>query len=187
MLKAYKKNIFCLESLWNENIEQRLSVLPILEVIAKMDEIKFAHLSCNTVAEFQYNVKLLSRKKSYKILYLAFHGNIGKILFADKSELDLNELAEILGNNFRNWTIHFGSCNTLKAKDKVLYDFVNKTNVDLITGFTKTISWAESSAFELLLLHWIQYYKNPKYLWKYLEKSFPDLIKINGLRFFHKG
>lgn len=62
MLKSYKKNIFCLESLWNENTEQKLSVLPILELTAKMNEIKFIHLSCNTLAEFKYNIKLISRK-----------------------------------------------------------------------------------------------------------------------------
>jgi hypothetical protein len=186
MLKSYKKNIFCLESLWDENIEQKLSVLPILELVAKLDDVKLVHLSCNTIAEFEYNIRLISRKKSYKILYLAFHGSIGKIHFADKSELDLNDIADILGNHFRDWVIHFSSCNTLEVDDDALSEFVDETNVGLVTGYTKTVDWAESAAFELLLFHWLQYYKSPRHLWNYLQKTFPDLIEVNGLKFCYK-
>lgn len=54
MLKSYKKNIFCLESLWNKDIEQKLSVLPLLEITAKINDIKFCHLTCNPLAEFKF-------------------------------------------------------------------------------------------------------------------------------------
>jgi len=185
MLSSYKKNIFCLESLWDGDVEQKLSVLPILEVTAKMNDIKFVHLSCNTEVEFRYNINLISRKKSYKVLYLAFHGETGKILL-DDSAINLRDLAEIMKKKFKGWTIHFGSCSTLKAEDKVLREFVEKTGASLVTGYTKAVSWAESAALDMLLFCTLQSYKSPKYLGSFMAKTYPDLIELSGFRFFLK-
>lgn len=184
MLAPNKKNIFCLESLWDGDIEQKLSVLPILEMTAKMNEIKFVHLSCNTLAEFSYNINLISRKKSYKILYLAFHGRRGKILFDDDSTLNLHNLAKIMKKKFKGWAVHFSSCNTLKADDQDLREFLETTGAGLITGYAKSIGWAESVALDMLLFCRLQSYKNPKHLGNFMEKTYPDLIRLNGFRFF---
>lgn len=68
------------------------------------------------------------------------------ISFADGFDLALEDLSEIMKKRFEGWVIHLGSCNTLKTNDKTLQNFVEKTGVSLITGFTKDVDWAETSA-----------------------------------------
>ena len=52
----HKNKILCLEGLWDNNLEQRLSVKPLLEIISKLNGIKFTHCPCNTVSEFQFHL-----------------------------------------------------------------------------------------------------------------------------------
>lgn len=184
LLKSHKKNIFCLESLWNENVERKLSVLPLLEVTEKVKNVKFIHLTCNTVSEFKFNIKFLKRKKSYQILYLAFHGIAEGIQFADGTCLTLDELATIMNDDFKDLIVHFGTCSTLKAKDESLANFVNTTNVRMLSGFTTDVEWEESAALELLYFSSLQQYKNIKYLNAFFQKSYPDLIKLTGFKTF---
>ncbi len=182
--KSYPKNIFCLESLWNENVEKKLSVLPLLEVTEKAKNIRFIHLTCNTVCEFKFNIKFLKRKKSYQILYLAFHGVAEGIQLADGTCLALDELAILMNDDFEDLIVHFSSCNTLKAKEETLVDFVSKTNIRMLSGFTTDVGWTESAALELLYFSSLQQYKNVKYLNAFFQKSYPDLIKLTGFKTF---
>jgi hypothetical protein len=94
---SYKKHIACLESLWNTELEDRWSVHPILELIANMQDLKLAHLSCNTEPEFAYNLRVLSKRRSYGILYLAFHGAPGQVCLADDTSVSLEELQNYRG------------------------------------------------------------------------------------------
>ena len=77
-MRYRKRNIACLESMWNGHIENKLNVLPTLELISKTMESKFSHLTCNTREELQYNLNLLC-KRNYGVLYFAFHGSPGRI------------------------------------------------------------------------------------------------------------
>lgn len=186
LLRSYAKNIFCLESLWNDEVEKKLSVLPLLELSEKCSDIKYIHLSCNTISEFKFNLKFLPRKKSYQILYLAFHGSVENIHFADGTGLSLEDLAEIMQSDFSNLVVHFSSCSTLKAEDKKLSEFVKKTKVKMLSGYGKKVDWNESAALELLFISALQKYKNISYLNSFFEKSYPDLIKATSFKTFTK-
>src|SRR5213593_5182643 len=78
--KSHKKNIACLESLWDGNIESRLSVVPLLELASRVDEIRFSYLTCNTEDELEHNLDKLKNKRGYGILYLACHGKPGELV-----------------------------------------------------------------------------------------------------------
>ncbi len=177
-----KRNVACLESLWDDKTEDRLNVVPILELISKTLDVKCSQLNCNTENEFEYNLGLL-RKRNYGILYLGFHGSGGTIFLHDKSEIDLAEIAEMMGNGFSDWIIHFGSCGVLRKK-KALEDFVGNTQVAVATGFTKTIDWIESAALELLLFQAFQTYTNPKLACRSMLTKYPDLVNRTGFCFY---
>jgi len=73
--------------MWDRRTENRLNVLPTLELISKTQEARFSHLTCNTREELKYNLNLLC-KRNYGILYFATHGSPGKIhLHRDKVTL----------------------------------------------------------------------------------------------------
>jgi|KBSMisStandDraft_5_1062788.scaffolds.fasta_scaffold64950_2 hypothetical protein len=180
-MRSRKRNIACLESLWNGNTEIRLNVLPTLELISKTQESKFSHLTCNTRDELKYNLNLLC-KRNYGTLYFACHGSPGRIhLHRDK--MTLTELAQMMNHRFANWVIHFGTCSTLRKSSEV-ESFVESTGVALATGFTKDVDWIESSAFELLLFKALHNLKSPKVVCRHLLNKYPDLVEATGFKFF---
>lgn len=181
-MSSKKKNIACLESLWDNKTENRLNVLPILELISRNYNVKFSHLSCNTESEFQYNLKLLC-KRNYSILYLGFHGSGGKIYLHDETEINFTKLAEMMNCKFTDWIVHFGSCGVLRRK-KDLAQFVENTEIRLATGFERTVGWIESAAFELLLFQAFLDYQSPKVACRSISNKFPDLVEQTGFCFY---
>lgn len=177
----YTKNIACLESLWNTDLEDRWSVLPILNVIANVQDLKLAHLSCNTEAEFAFNLKMLGKRRSYGILYLAFHGGPGELYLADDTSISLEVLSEYMGSRFRDWIIHFGCCSTIRVSKQRLNDFVEATGVKMVLGYTKDIDWIESSALDLLVFQALQQYVDLQACWRAIQKNYPDLVERTGL------
>jgi hypothetical protein len=174
-----KRNIACLESMWDKRTENRLSVLPSLELIKRTQSSEHSHLTCNTREELKYNLKLVC-KRNYGVLYFAFHGSPGRIhLHRDK--ITLEELAEMMAGRFTNWIIHFGTCSTMR-KPTAVSRFVEETGVSLVTGFTKDVDWIESSAFELLLFKAFHTYQSPKVLCKHLRSKYPDLAELTGFK-----
>ena len=180
----YLKNIACLESLWNDELENRLSVLPILELTSRATTAKFVHLTCNTRAELRYNLSILSKRKSCGILMLAFHGDPGKIRLAEHHLVSLESLATMMGRRFAAWVVHFASCSTVKIDNKRLARFVSETQVALVTGFIKQLDWTEGAVMDLLLLRWLQDYRDLNALWKHLQKKYPELIAATGMKAF---
>lgn len=178
----YLKNIACLESLWTEDLENRLSVLPILELTSRSTSAKFVYLTCNTRSELRHNLRLLCRKKTYGVLLLAFHGDPGKIELSGHVLVTLETLASMMGRHFTGWIVHFASCGTLKVDDERLARFVSDTGVAMVTGFTRELDWTEGAVMDLLLLRWLQYYRDLAALLRHLRKNYPDLIATTGMR-----
>lgn len=179
---CYLKNIACLESLWDDELENRLSVRPILELTARATTAKFAYLTCNTKAELKLNLGLLSRKKSYGVLVLAFHGDPGKIELAEHVRVSLDSLATMMQRSFAGWVVHFASCGTMRVDDAQLRRFVSETGVAMVTGFTKEVDWIDGAVMDLLLLRWLQYYRDLNALWKHLRRNYADLIDLSGMK-----
>lgn len=167
--------------MWERRTENRLNVLPTLELISKTQDAKFSHMTCNTREELKYNLNLLC-KRNYGVLYFAFHGSPGKIhLHRDK--VSLTELAAMMNHRFAGWIIHFGTCSTLRKPREVGY-FIQQTNVDLVTGFTKDVDWIESSAFELLLFKAFHTYRSPKIVCRHLMTKYSGLAELTGFTYF---
>jgi hypothetical protein len=184
--KNSAKNIACLEALWDDNLEQRISASALLDLAAKINEVKFTLLSCNTREEFEFNINKLciSRiKKHYGVLYFVFHGEPGWISLSNEVSLSLEELADIMGDRFKGWIVHFSSCSTLAIKENRLKKFIRKTKVSLVIGYTKNMSWSECMAMDLLLFENIANYKRLWDMKKFVGSRYEALVKMTGLRF----
>ncbi|HMQ03798.1 MAG TPA: hypothetical protein PKD26_07770 [Pyrinomonadaceae bacterium] len=179
-----KRNIACLESMWTRRIENRLNVLPTLELVSRTMEARFSHLTCNTREELRYNLNLLC-KRNYGVLYFAFHGSPGKI-HLHSGKITLTELAEMMGKRFGHWVVHFGTCSTMRKPREVEY-FAEATGVALVTGFTKDVDWIESSAFELLLFKAFQTYQSPRVICRHLLTKYAELAELTGFKYFPKA
>ena len=188
VFKTYEKNIVCLESLRDGVTDEWISVAPVIEFLAKLNEVKFTHLTCKNRIEFKFNLREVcnhGRKRDHAILYLAFHGKAGGILLPDGDSLSLEELADLMGDKFQDWVVHLGSCSTLSAKESRVRDFFRSTKVALLVGYRKRVDWTESTSMDLILLDWMENYKNMGAMKKKVESSYQDLISATGLCIYH--
>jgi hypothetical protein len=183
-VEQYLKNIVCLESLWDKDLENRLSMLPIMELTGRTTNARLVFLTCNTKAELKHNLDLVRKKKVYNILVLAFHGVTGKIELPGDKLVPLEELAEIMKRGFAGWVVHFASCGTVQVDHERMAKFVEQTGVAMVTGYTHLVDWTEGAVMDLLLLRWLQYYRNLGALLKHLHKNYPDLLALTGLKAF---
>jgi len=182
--EQYLKNIVCLESLWDKDLENRLSMLPIMELTGRSTNARFVFLTCNTKAELKHNLDLVRRKRVYNILVLAFHGVTGKIELPGDELVPLEALAKMMKRGFAGWVVHFASCGTVHVDDERMARFVSETGVAMVTGYTNLVDWTEGAVMDLLLLRWLQYYRNLGALVKHLRKNYRDLAKLTGLKVY---
>lgn len=180
-VKDYEKHIACLESLWDENIEnETLTFAPILNMISQLYEVNYIRLACNTEGEFRYNLDLISKQKEYDILYFAFHGDAGTLYLHDGTALTLDTIASAMGRKFKGWIVHFGSCGTMNLGEKELAAFAQKTGAAMLVGYTETVDWAESAALDLLFLTYVQSYVDMHAFWAEFEERYRSLIEAIG-------
>jgi hypothetical protein len=183
--ESYRKNIDCLESFWTSDVENRLSVQPVVELAAKENYVKAVLLTSNTVEELEYNLKIAPNRNGYRVLYFAFHGVPGGILVPG-SFIDLEAMADFMGKRFSNWIVHFGSCATLRTEKSRIINFMEKTRVLMVVGYKKRTNWMDGAAIDLLLLDWLQAYKDMRKFWTRFRNTYRDLIRETGLDAFHR-
>jgi hypothetical protein len=171
-----------MESFWDSKLEDRLNVLPVLELLEKTETCKYIHLSCNTPAELEYNLRLVGQRRP-GVLYLAFHGSPGKIHLGKRTKLGLDELASMMGGRFRNWIVHLSSCSIFRASSTVKR-FADDTQASLVTGFTTQVDWLESAAFELLLFRQFATYRSPRIICRNIKKKHSEFAEQLGFEHY---
>jgi hypothetical protein len=179
-VKSYRKHVACLEGLWDLNVARPLTVRHILQTGADVAGFRFAHLTCNTGAEFDYNLRLLRGLRGFGVLYLAFHGSPGRIELPTET-LELEELARRMGRGFKGWIVHLGACATVRVPAPRLEAFVQSTGVAMVLGYRKNVDWLESAGAELLLLDRLQRYVDLGSMWSGFQKDHPGLVERTGL------
>lgn len=152
-----KKGIFCLEGLWHDDLRNRSTVEPVLDLLELNSDIPFLHSDCATRVEFEFYIKkwIKNTYNRYPILYLAFHGLENGILI-DKEPFTLDEFSSLLEGKCKNRVFVFASCSTIKTDRRNLKRFLKKTNALAICGYRRTVPWIMATAFELILLSTMQ-------------------------------
>lgn len=177
----YIKNIYCLEGNWNTNPNSKQSIKPILELLKTTCGIRYIHIKCDTKAELLKYLRQFTfkRYKNYKILYIAFHGKSNRI-YTGKDYTSLKEFGEVLESSLDGKIIHFGSCSTLKTSNKRIQEFLETTNADSISGYSKTIDFIDSTALDLLYFKLLQNYKHCLKAQRELKIQNPELNNYLG-------
>ncbi len=168
-------------------MEDRLTVVPILQVIGRMNDTRVVHLTCNTPAEFEFALGAIPSRSPFGILSFAFHGCPGEVMLGDGTLVTLPDLAACMGRKFSSWVVHFGSCGTLRADSADLEKFMAETGVDLLLGYTKNVDWIDAAAMDLILFQRLQQYKYTRSMWSYVKKNYSELVRRTGLTIFPSG
>jgi hypothetical protein len=152
----------------------------VVRTLATFHRQPYVHLTCNTAPELRHNLGVLRRRPGYGILYLALHGHPGHIELG-AADLSLDELAEYLGRGFKDWVVHFGTCQTMAVERAELRRFLNATGVAMVAGYRKSVDWVDAAALDFLLLDWLQEYRDTSAMWRRFKATYPDLIRVTGL------
>lgn len=153
------KGVFCLEGPWENDLGDKSSVRPILELLEARSDVKYVYKDCVEEDEFNYYLSKwiqVKYKKKYPILYLAFHGKKGKICLNNKVEYSILKMSEQLAGKCTNAIIILGSCSTMDVNGHKLRKFLHDTDACAILGYRADVDWIQSTAFELLMLTTLQ-------------------------------
>jgi hypothetical protein len=147
--------IFCLETDWGDRLADRLSVEPQLRMLESSPHCgQVVRRDAGTRAEFERYLSLWlhRRYQAIPLAYLAFHGSPA-VIWVGEDRITLEEFGDLLSpRRAVGRTIYFGSCETLKADPRTLQRFCRLSGAKAIVGYTKSVDWFESAAFDLLML-----------------------------------
>lgn len=175
-----QNGIFCLEGEWDSDLRKRTSVLPVLELLERMGQVKSIHRDVSTTAELSHYLGKWAQQRyaDYRVLYLATHGDKGLLYWCGKQATTLEELAELLGDSAQGRYLYLGSCLTL-FDERQAKAFVEATGVAAIMGYRKEVDWLESASFEVVLLAAIaNHHGRPATLFKRLMQRHSGIAKL---------
>jgi Family of unknown function (DUF6642) len=146
--------VFCLEGQWEEDLTDRVTVRPTLELLERLRQIQFIHKDVATSAELDHFLDrwMLRAYANYRVGYFAMHGRAGGLELSRRHSVPLQHIAARIDGKCTGRRLYFGSCSVLGASDQALQEFLHQTGAELICGYTKEVDWAESAAFDTVLL-----------------------------------
>ena len=152
------KGVFCLEGLWENDLKKPSTIQPLLGFLKQNASIPYIYRDCGTLNEFEFYISKFPQHqyKDYPILYLAFHGEPGKILLSAKQEYAITEIGELLKGRCKGQIILIGSCSVLDIDKRILKTFLKVSGALAVLGYTNNVHWMRSSAFEMLILSELQ-------------------------------
>lgn len=151
-----KPQLLCLEGQWDEGngLLDPSTVEPVMELAVKLGLLgAVVHRDVATAAEFEHYLDawLAAKAKRLTIGYLAFHGLPG-VLCIGGEEYSLDRLAESIRGRGQGRVLYLGSCLTLAQDAETLRSFCGDTGIKALVGYTASVDFVESAAFDLIVL-----------------------------------
>ena len=174
--------IFCVEGAWSTKLTSKASVRDLLELLEKVDGIRFIHHPVDSVEGLFDAVRRWNQKQyaRYSLGYFAFHGEPGRIQIGRRT-VSLQALGEALRGSSGK-ILYFGSCSVLRVPSRELDAFCDLCGSPCIIGFTRDVEWLESAALDLILLDAIARRRDPSGVRQWLVREFRGLADRLGLR-----
>lgn len=159
--------VFCIES-WSGQITSKSSVLPLLQFLSQdPDGIRFVHQRVESTRELHHYMCRFAGLGSYGVAYIAMHGSPGKV-YAGNAALTLDRLGDWArlddpqppsehgqvewSADLKGKVLYLGSCASLSKQERRVEALRKETGAIAICGYTRSVRWDESAAFELMLL-----------------------------------
>ena len=137
-----EKRIYCIEGHWNYGVgEAEPSVEPILQMLDSLGWWPYARRDCATVDEMRYWISQEwdQQCEDGSVLYLATHGEEGRISLSDGQSVDLAGIDA----NCNNCWVHFGGCNVLSVQEDRIRELMSKSRATVVSGYTVEAGWAD--------------------------------------------
>ncbi len=177
------KKIFCLEGEWEKSLKPKYSVESYLNYLDEAFSVRHIYRKVNSSVSLQKYLNTIGTKKyqDYKVVYLAFHGDSNLIELDHSESLNLDQLAELVGELLKDKIIHFGSCKTLLGSETDLKKFKKSTRAKMVSGYTTSVDFFDSSLLDMAFLYKIgDYPGHPGHIKGWLKKKHPVLFNELG-------
>lgn len=172
--------VFCLEpTIWwdDEGLPGRTTVLPTLEMLERMELLNFIHRPVLGRPDFDEYLRMRRRRnRSYKLIYLAFHGTEKGLTVGD-DDVSLEELAELIGRA-PDAVIHLGSCSVLRGNKPAARRFLEATEARVISGYRQDIDWVECAAFDQIFISYLAYYEKVGTALRFMKERHDGLRRL---------
>lgn len=180
MARAKKTpGIFCVEGPWTAQLTERSTVLPLLDLLARRNQVQYLYDRVHTKTELLHLLRKWPQRQysAFGIGYLAFHGSPGTIHLA-REKVTLDELAAELKGKLAGKVVHFGSCEVFDLPKADLEYFRSETGARAVTGYRVAVDWMQSAAFDLLFFDAFAYYKNMDAIERDVRRQAAGLAKL---------
>ena len=153
-----RKGIFCLEGLWENDLTKPSTIQPLLAFLKQNIQIPYIYRDCGTINEFEFYLSKFGQKtyRNYPILYLAFHGEPGRIFISGNKTYAIPEIGRFLEGRCGGKIILIASCSVLNIDTRILKRFLRTSGALAVLGYTNDVDWMRSSTFEMLILSTLQ-------------------------------
>jgi hypothetical protein len=176
--------LVCLETYWNETLFESFSVKPFFDAMAPLANppLRVAHRFVDSEAGLAYYARrpngVLWRQADLfdaPVYYLAFHGKPGTMISLT-GNIGAEPLVEAFagyGRGYKN-LVYFAACSVLRGArgERFAREFLKKTGVRAVIGYTTRVDWMASLVADLLFLH--RFYRDPS-PWRNLTKIFKSV------------
>ena len=181
-MKAPAK-LVCLETYWNEKLFQSFSVKGFFEAMAPLlhPPLMIAHRFVESEEGLAYYTKrpggVMWRQRDLfdaPIYYLAFHGRPAAVT-STLGRISARRLCEAFEGygGYKN-LVYFAACSVLRGKqgERFAKDFLKKTGVRAVIGYTTSVDWMASLVADMLFLQ--RFYSDPS-PWRNLKRIFASV------------
>ncbi len=178
-----KPGIFCLEGEWSSKLTDRSSVEPLLKTLEQVGRIDYIYRRVTTFDALVEQVQRWGQKqyRSYAVGYFAFHGSPG-FLHSGRRRVSLSDLGDMLRGTCRGKMLYFGACETIDIGRREVDAFRQVTGARAVMGFTHSVDWLESAAFDLLLLDALTYYRRSDKIEGWMRGEHGQLCRRLGFK-----
>jgi hypothetical protein len=146
----------CVEAEWKWDPPDRQTVAPMLDLLEAQGVAECARRDAVTEGELLHLIERWATDgafRGFRYLYLASHGESGKVWFADKRRTSIGRVADRIKPcpSAKHRVAHFGSCSVL-ADDRLAEDFMDRSGIGALYGYSEDVGWIDSAALDLLLI-----------------------------------
>ena len=175
-------SIYCLEGEWDQPVKDSQSVLPILDLLKRLDYLDYVHRHVLTKRDLKHQLRkvLKTAASTFPVIYIACHGS-EEGLDLGLDDITLSELATMMEGRLVDRVLHLGACSAMQRDDVDLRELARRTGARAVVGYEADVDWLESASFDLLVLGRLADGGRSDAIFNFLRRQNDSLAKTLGL------
>lgn len=175
-------SVYCLEGEWDTKVKDAQSVLPILDLLKRLDYLDYVHRHVLTTRDVEHQLRKVLRTapSTFPVIYVACHGG-EEGLDLGLDEMSLPELARMTEGRMKDRVLHLGACSAMRRADDELRELARRTGARAVIGYEADVDWLESASFDLLVLGRLADGGRSDAIFNFLRRQNDSLAKSLGL------